>query len=61
MSDVSQPVKKGFVSGAALSTLSFCPVEHDHIPLEDDRLAEDAPAGVDEVDSLTPTEREPRA
>ncbi len=61
MSYVSQPVKKGFVSGAALSTLSFCPVEHDHIPLEDDRLAEDAPPGAGEVDSLAPTEREPRA
>ena len=61
MSYVSQPVKKGFVSGAALSTLSFSPVEDDHIPLEDDRLAEDAPPATGEVDSLAPTEREPRA
>jgi hypothetical protein len=60
MSYVNQPAKNRFVSGAALSTLAFCPVEHDHIPLEDERLADEAPLPEGELDSIAPTEREPR-
>ena len=59
MSYVNPPAKHAFVSGAALSTLSF---EIDHIPLEDDRLAEDAPespAASADVDAMADTQRVP--
>ena len=58
MSYVIPPAKQGFVSGAALSTLCF---ELDHIPLEDDRLAEDAPdsPGAADVDTMADTQRAP--
>lgn len=56
MSYVFQPTKNEFVSGAALSTLAFVIPEEglDAIPLEDDRLADDAD------DALAPTERAPQ-
>ncbi len=58
MSYALPPRKNGLVAGVALSTLSF---EDDHIPLEDDRLADDAPEiPVTDVDAMADTERTPR-
>jgi hypothetical protein len=70
MSYVFQPTKNAFVSGAALSTLSFAIPEEglDAIPLEDDRLGDDPPsttgatsADMDDDDALAPTQRAPSA